>query len=56
MNEEVQLPKGVVSEGADSYLRGLPREDCPYPPGSAEREDWIEGWNQAARRDGTVDV
>jgi hypothetical protein len=56
MNEEFQQPKGIVSEGADSYLRGLPREDCPYPPGSAEREERIEGWNQAGRPDGTVHV
>ena len=54
MNETPQLPRGIFSEGADSCLHGLPRENCPYPPGSAERGAWLEGWNQTAHRDSTV--
>jgi len=51
MSEELPSPKSVASEGAASYLHGLPRKDCPYPPGSDEREPWLEGWDQAAGRD-----
>jgi ribosome modulation factor len=51
MAETPQLPHGVYSEGADSFLHGLPCENCPSPPGSDEREAWLVGWNQAARRD-----
>lgn len=48
MKDEPQLPKGVFSEGADSYLHGVPRENCPYPPDSIERAEWFDGWNQTA--------
>jgi ribosome modulation factor len=51
MNKTPQLPQGVYSEGADSFLHGLPREDCPYPPGADEREAWLAGWDQTARKD-----
>ena len=32
-------------EGLDAKLLGKPRESCPYPEGSEEREDWLEGWD-----------
>jgi hypothetical protein len=32
MTDEAKLPETVSDEGADSFLRCLPREDCPYPP------------------------
>jgi hypothetical protein len=38
MNKEPQLRYGIFSEGMGSYIRELPREDCPHPPGSTERE------------------
>ncbi len=50
MSEKPQLPKGAWSEGKDSFNRGLPREDCPYPPGIEERDDWLRGWDAAAAR------
>jgi ribosome modulation factor len=50
MTDEAKLPQTVSDEGADSILRGLPREDCPYPPGAAEREAWLTGWDLAATR------
>jgi len=46
---EPVLPKDIFAEGTDSCAAGLSRKDCPYPPGSIEREQWIDGWNQAAR-------
>ena len=48
MTETPQLPDGVASEGAESYRHGLPLENCPYPPGSSEREAWLAGWRRAA--------
>jgi hypothetical protein len=51
MNDEPALPEDVLSEGEASYQRGLPREDCPYPPGSEERDAWLTDWDRAARRD-----
>jgi len=41
-------PYSVADEGADAFLRGLPRENCPYPPGADEREIWLSGWDRAA--------
>jgi ribosome modulation factor len=48
MTDEAELPQTVSNEGTDSFLRGLPREDCPYPPGADEREAWLTGWDLAA--------
>ncbi len=48
MNEPPELPEGAVSEGEASFNRGLPRENCPYPPGAIEREEWLSGWDRAA--------
>ena len=50
MTDEAELPQTVSDEGTDSFLRGLPREDCPYPPGADEREGWLTGWDLAASR------
>jgi hypothetical protein len=46
MNKEQQLLYGVFLEGMNSYLHALPRDGCPYPPGSTEREAWLGGWDQ----------
>ena len=34
-------------EGFEAFDRGVAREDCPYPEGSAERKIWEEGWDEA---------
>jgi ribosome modulation factor len=49
MTDEMELPQSVSDEGRDSFARGLPREDCPYPPGADERDAWLAGWDLAAR-------
>ena len=41
MNMEQQLLYGIFSEGMNSYLHELPRDGCPYQPGSTEREAWL---------------
>ena len=48
MSEEAAAPSGVYHEGFDSFDQGLPRDNCPYPPDSEDREDWLRGWNDAA--------
>jgi ribosome modulation factor len=48
MSNEVELPRTVSDEGRDAWLKGLPREDCPYPPGADERAAWLAGWDKAA--------
>ena len=47
MSEEPEEPTGAVSEGADSFLQDIPRENCPYTPDSTKREEWLKGWDQA---------
>ena len=34
-------------EGMDAFGRGVPREACPYPDSSDERELWVSGWEEA---------
>ncbi len=38
-------------EGLDAFGRGVARQDCPYPPGSEEAEEWEEGWDEGNRLD-----
>ncbi|HEX3348008.1 MAG TPA: Rmf/CrpP family protein [Acetobacteraceae bacterium] len=48
MTDEPDLPTSVYDEGVDSFRQGVPRDDCPYPPGAGEREDWLRGWDETA--------
>jgi ribosome modulation factor len=48
MSDEFALPNTIADEGRDSYLAGIPRQNCPYPPGAAERDAWLSGWDKAA--------
>jgi ribosome modulation factor len=34
-------------QGVYAYGRDVAREDCPYPKGSDEREEWQDGWDEA---------
>lgn len=34
-------------EGRDSHTRGIVLSECPYPPGSNERAEWLAGWQDA---------
>ncbi len=38
-------------EGLDAFGRGVARQDCPYPAGSEEAEEWEEGWDQGNKLD-----
>ena len=50
MTDDPGPPRNVSDEGTASFLHGLPREDCPYPPDSEDREEWLSGWDHAAAR------
>ena len=38
-------------EGMRAYLDLHGRESCPYPQGSAERREWLAGWDHSAASD-----
>ncbi len=48
MTEDADPPTGALTEGADAFERGWPRENCPYPPDAEDREAWLAGWDKAA--------
>jgi ribosome modulation factor len=37
-------------EGLESFEFGMARDDCPYPAGSPECEEWLEGWSEGKVR------
>lgn len=37
----------IFENGIDAYGADTPRDDCPYPAGSDEREFWLGGWDEA---------
>lgn len=43
-NLSKHTPFDAISEGADARSRGQRRDACPYPAGSRERTDWLEGF------------
>ena len=45
------MDSDAVDEGADAYCAGLSRRDCPHPPGTQDRIDWLHGWDEAERID-----
>ena len=46
--DQAGAPPSLYKEGSDSFNQGWPRDDCPYPPESEDREEWLRGWNTAA--------
>ncbi|MBY0295636.1 MAG: hypothetical protein K2X71_06300 [Methylobacterium sp.] len=38
-----------TAEGARARQQGRPREACPYPLDSEEREEWMEGYDGRMR-------
>jgi hypothetical protein len=35
----------AFAEGLEERARGGPRSSCPYPEGSGEWRDWMDGWD-----------
>ena len=44
-NMSKNRPFDAISEGTHSREKGQRREACPYPAGSQEREDWLQGFD-----------
>jgi ribosome modulation factor len=40
-----------VDEGAQARIHGRPKDACPYPHNSEERDSWMEGYDGAPRDD-----
>lgn len=38
-------------EGARAYAKGVARHACPHEAGSAEFQDWMDGWAQQKSAD-----
>jgi ribosome modulation factor len=34
-------------DGARDREAGTPRTACPYPPGTEEAEEWLDGWQDS---------
>lgn len=47
---------GPFDEGFHSYVLGLSRTRCPYPPGTLEHRTWVTGWAQAEAQDVELDL
>jgi ribosome modulation factor len=37
-------------EGLESFEFGMTQDACPYPVGSAECAEWLEGWSEGQAR------
>jgi ribosome modulation factor len=37
----------AVEEGTEAYSAAIPRDACPYPPGTQDHVDWLRGWEKA---------
>lgn len=48
-----QEPHDAIWQGAHARAIGRPKDACPYPAGSVERQEWLEGYDGApcGRRD-----
>jgi len=49
MSEDNQPLSAIHDEGMDARDDGRPVSACPYPNGSEEWQEWVEGWHE---RDG----
>lgn len=38
----------LMREGAEAFEDGMTRENCPYPPTSAQFATWTRGYQNAA--------
>ena len=45
------MDEKIIDEGVDAYCAAIPRDHCPYAPGTQDHRDWLYGWDQAALLD-----
>jgi ribosome modulation factor len=46
VNKSPKIPV-ETTEGWNAYFDGLKIDDCPYPIGNFNRQNWMEGWLNA---------
>jgi ribosome modulation factor len=44
------MTSSPFDEGLESFEFGMTRDACPYPAGSPEFEEWLEGWSEGQAR------
>lgn len=44
-DEPIKVSDDTISEGARARAQGRPKDSCPYPAGSPERQEWFEGYD-----------
>lgn len=44
-NMSKSRPFDAISEGSRARSKGQRRDACPYPAGTLERDDWLEGFD-----------
>jgi ribosome modulation factor len=52
MVNDIQPLTAIHDDGMDARDGGHPVGACPYPPGSDERQEWLEGWHERDSREG----
>jgi len=45
--QETAVDDKILEAGIRAFEAGAPREACPYPAHSEERELWLTGWDEA---------
>jgi ribosome modulation factor len=43
---EDDSPRDPLGAGIDAFANGRSREDCPYPEGSPDADQWHEGYDR----------
>ena len=51
MVNDIQPLTAIHDDGMDARDGGHPANACPYPVGSDERQEWLEGWHERDGRD-----
>ncbi len=46
----------AFDDGVDAYGRGELRENCPYADDTDERQEWLDGWDEAKSLDGDDEI
>jgi ribosome modulation factor len=46
MVNDIQPLTAIHDDGMDARDGGHPVNACPYPMGSDERHEWLEGWHE----------
>lgn len=37
--------------GGEAFVAGLPREACPFAEDASDRQEWLDGWDEAKQHE-----